>query len=196
MTLFLRQGTYSIHLPFYRLMILAKMSLTGSLMRKGVIAKKKMAGCCHSSLNKTTMSCYELKRQWLTVHMPISCKLKLVMCPMKILSQQPHLHMVFSIHILPRAILILIFCFPSVPASSISHWKQDNGSLSRLMAGTILLGVPSAFEIGLNHCRWIYKHGDHCFQVRTWTSKKGPQVNMDFKVISGNNVRLVNYPSF
>jgi len=54
-----------------------------------------------------------------------------------------------------------------------------------------LLGVPSAFEIGLNHCRWIYKHGDSCFQVRTWTSKKAPRVNMDFKVVSGKNVRLM-----
>jgi cellobiose phosphorylase len=34
-----------------------------------------------------------------------------------------------------------------------------------------LLGVSSAFEMGLNHCRWIYKHGDYCFQVRSWTSK-------------------------
>jgi 1,2-beta-oligoglucan phosphorylase len=54
-----------------------------------------------------------------------------------------------------------------------------------------LLGVPSAFEIGLNHCRWIYKHGDFYFQVRSWTSKTKPQVNMDFKVISGNKVRLL-----
>jgi cellobiose phosphorylase len=54
-----------------------------------------------------------------------------------------------------------------------------------------LLGVPSAFEIGLNHCRWIYKHGDYCFQVRSWTSKKVPQVNMDFKVIRGKNIRLL-----
>lgn len=54
-----------------------------------------------------------------------------------------------------------------------------------------LLGIPSAFEMGLNHCRWIYKHGDYCFQVRTWTSKKFPQVNMDFKVICGKNVRLL-----
>ena len=54
-----------------------------------------------------------------------------------------------------------------------------------------LLGVPSAFEMGLNHCRWIYKHGDHCFQVRTWTSKTAPQVNMDFKVISGKPVNLI-----
>lgn len=54
-----------------------------------------------------------------------------------------------------------------------------------------LLGVPSAFEIGLNHCRWIYKHGEHCFQVRTWTSKTSPRVNMDFKVISGRNIKLL-----
>ena len=54
-----------------------------------------------------------------------------------------------------------------------------------------LLGVPSAFEIGLNHCRWIYKHGDHCFQVRTWTSKAAPQVNVDFAVLSGPNVNLL-----
>jgi len=54
-----------------------------------------------------------------------------------------------------------------------------------------LLGVPSAFEIGLNHCRWIYKSGDHCFQVRSWTSATVPQVNMDFKVISGCKVNLL-----
>ena len=54
-----------------------------------------------------------------------------------------------------------------------------------------LLGVPSAFEMGLNHCRWIYKHGNYCFQVRSWTSKAAPQVNMDFKVISGNKVNLL-----
>jgi cellobiose phosphorylase len=54
-----------------------------------------------------------------------------------------------------------------------------------------LLGVPSAFEMGLNHCRWIYKKGDHCFQIRTWTSKISPQVNMDFKVLSGGKVNLI-----
>ncbi len=54
-----------------------------------------------------------------------------------------------------------------------------------------LLGVPSAFEIGLNHCRWIYKSGDHCFQVRSWPSATVPQVNMDFKVISGCKVNLL-----
>ena len=54
-----------------------------------------------------------------------------------------------------------------------------------------LLGIPSAFEMGLNHCRWVYKHGDHVFQLRTWTSKKAPQVNMDFRVISGSKVKLM-----
>ena len=54
-----------------------------------------------------------------------------------------------------------------------------------------LLGVPSAFEIGLNHCRWIYKHGDSIFQVRTWTSKSDPRVNLDFKVVEGKNIRLL-----
>ena len=53
------------------------------------------------------------------------------------------------------------------------------------------LGVPSAFEIGLNHCRWIYKQGDSCFQIRTWTSKKVSQVNMQFKVLSGGGVNLL-----
>jgi len=51
-----------------------------------------------------------------------------------------------------------------------------------------LLGVPSAFEMGLNHCRWIYKHGEYIFQVRTWTSKVAAQVNVDFRVIDGKTV--------
>lgn len=54
-----------------------------------------------------------------------------------------------------------------------------------------LLGVPSAFEMGLNHCRWIYKSGEYCFQVRTWTSKRVPQVNTDFKVIRGKPLELI-----
>ncbi len=55
----------------------------------------------------------------------------------------------------------------------------------------MLLGVPSAFETGLNSCRWIYKHGDNWFQVRTWTSIKSPRVNMDFRVLSGGGRRLL-----
>lgn len=55
----------------------------------------------------------------------------------------------------------------------------------------ILLGVPSAFETGLNSCRWIYKYGDKLFQVRTWTSIRSPRVNTDFRVLSGEGVRLL-----
>ncbi len=54
-----------------------------------------------------------------------------------------------------------------------------------------LLGVPSAFEMGLNYCRWIYKTNGYCFQVRTWTSVAEPRVNTDFKVINGPKVRLL-----
>lgn len=54
-----------------------------------------------------------------------------------------------------------------------------------------LLGVPSAYEIGLNHCRWIYKHEDTCFQVRSWTSKSTPEIHMDFKVLNGSPVKVL-----
>ncbi|MDX9769792.1 MAG: amylo-alpha-1,6-glucosidase [Tenuifilaceae bacterium] len=54
-----------------------------------------------------------------------------------------------------------------------------------------LLGVPSAYEIGLNHSRWIYKSGNHILQVRTWTSKSSPQVNLDFKDITGYDIDLL-----
>lgn len=54
-----------------------------------------------------------------------------------------------------------------------------------------LLGVPSAFEMGLNFCRWIYKHGDILFQVRTWTTPDKPLINLDFKVLSGMPASLL-----
>jgi cellobiose phosphorylase len=56
--------------------------------------------------------------------------------------------------------------------------------------GEYLLGVPSAFEMGLNHCRWIYKRGSTCLQVRTWTAPGAPRINLDFQVMQGAPVRL------
>jgi cellobiose phosphorylase len=56
--------------------------------------------------------------------------------------------------------------------------------------GEYLLGVPSAFEMGLNHCRWIYKRGGTCIQVCTWTAAGAPRINLDFQVIGGGPVRL------
>jgi len=54
-----------------------------------------------------------------------------------------------------------------------------------------LLGVPSAFETGLNHCRWIYRYGTDIYQVRTWSSKRSHQVNTDFRVIRGKAKRIL-----
>jgi cellobiose phosphorylase len=55
----------------------------------------------------------------------------------------------------------------------------------------MLLGVPSAFEIGLNYCRWIYKEGSNLYQVRTWTSGETAQVNTEFRVLKGGPVSLL-----
>jgi 1,2-beta-oligoglucan phosphorylase len=60
----------------------------------------------------------------------------------------------------------------------------------QLEDGEHLLGVPSAFEMGLNHCRWIYKRGSTCLQVCTWTATDAPRINLDFKVLRGGPVRL------
>lgn len=78
---------------------------------------------------------------------------------------------------------------------STSQFNLENETGQRifvtLKGKTYLLGIPSAFEMGLNHCRWIYKIGDSCFQIRTWTSKEAPQVNMDFKVLKGEKIDLL-----
>jgi cellobiose phosphorylase len=82
--------------------------------------------------------------------------------------------------------------FLSICSSQFNHTPETGQRIFVELDGCqYLLGVPSAFEIGLNHCRWIYKHKEYCFQVRTWTSKTAPRVNMDFKVLSGQNVRII-----
>jgi cellobiose phosphorylase len=53
-----------------------------------------------------------------------------------------------------------------------------------------LLGVPSAFEMGLNHCRWIYKWGEHVLQVCTWAASNAPHIHLAVKVLRGGPVRL------
>jgi len=62
--------------------------------------------------------------------------------------------------------------------------------LVELEDGEHLLGVPSAFEMGLNHCRWIYKRGSRCIQVCTWTSPRAPLVHLEVQVLRGGPVRL------
>jgi len=54
-----------------------------------------------------------------------------------------------------------------------------------------LLAVPSAFEMGLNHCRWLYKTGTHLFEVRSWASLKENRITMDFRVLEGKAVSIL-----
>lgn len=54
-----------------------------------------------------------------------------------------------------------------------------------------LLGAPSAFEMGLNNCRWIYRYDNRYLQVRTWTSKRAAQVNTEFRVLRGKGMRII-----
>jgi cellobiose phosphorylase len=69
-------------------------------------------------------------------------------------------------------------------------WQSGQRLILTLDGQEYLLGVPSAFEMGLNYCRWIYRLGGYIFQVRTWTSKKHPQINLEFKVLKGDPVKV------
>lgn len=60
----------------------------------------------------------------------------------------------------------------------------------RIGGNYLLLGVPSAFETGLNFCRWIYKSGETLIQIRSWTSKSVAQINLDFRVLKGERLAL------
>lgn len=82
--------------------------------------------------------------------------------------------------------------FLSICSSQFNLEPQTGQRIFVELAGKkYLLGVPSAYEIGLNHCRWIYKQGKTCFQVRSWTSKSTPEIHMDFKVLNGGPVKLL-----
>lgn len=78
----------------------------------------------------------------------------------------------------------------SVCTNPLTPALEGQRILLQLEDGEYLLGVPSAFEIGLNHCRWIYKHGSRLLQVCTWTSAREPRVDLDVKVLRGRPVRL------
>jgi cellobiose phosphorylase len=107
-----------------------------------------------------------------------------------IVSTTAYAHGVFNSHLAQGNTNFNIFL--SV-ASSQFNLSPETGQriFAEIDGQTYLLGVPSAFEMGLNFCRWIYKHNDYCIQVRTWTSCKAPQVNLDVKILSGNIARLL-----
>lgn len=54
-----------------------------------------------------------------------------------------------------------------------------------------LLGIPSAFEMGLNVCRWIYKWGDTIIEVKTETEIHAPLIHTTFAVLKGNPCRII-----
>lgn len=80
--------------------------------------------------------------------------------------------------------LLSVCTNPSAPA------LEGQRIFVRLGDGEYLLGVPSAFEIGLNCCRWIYKRGSVCLEVCTWTSVGEPRVDLTFKALRGGAVAL------
>ena len=54
-----------------------------------------------------------------------------------------------------------------------------------------LLGIPSAFEMGLNSCRWIYKWNEKVLEVKTETYVQSPVAQLTFNVLSGEKVKLI-----
>ena len=120
----------------------------------------KMAGCCRSSAYKTTMSCCGRKRSWLTGRMRTLCKPGPGMCRMKALCPPPAFAFgVFNSHLTQGNTNFNVLL--SVCTSQFNLAPETGQRIFVEMDGRrYLLGVPSAFEMGLNHCRWIYKHGN------------------------------------
>ncbi|MBK9291023.1 MAG: hypothetical protein IPM52_05300 [Bacteroidetes bacterium] len=59
----------------------------------------------------------------------------------------------------------------------------------------LLLGLPSAFEMGFNYCRWIYHIEDIVVEVVTWTSTEIHRVNFRLRVLQGalTDFRITNH---
>lgn len=54
-----------------------------------------------------------------------------------------------------------------------------------------LLGIPSAFEMGLDFCRWIYKFNEGVFEIITKSSVENPVFETTFKVLEGTEIELI-----
>jgi 1,2-beta-oligoglucan phosphorylase len=57
--------------------------------------------------------------------------------------------------------------------------------------GYALLGLPSAFEMGLNSARWIYKGDDLTILVRVWTSMRDPACFLEISVENSVDVEFL-----
>lgn len=80
--------------------------------------------------------------------------------------------------------LLSVCTFPLAPT------LEGQRIFVQLPEGETLLGVPSAFEMGLNACRWIYKFGATSIQVCTWTDSQAPRVHLDVQVLRGGPLKL------
>ena len=54
-----------------------------------------------------------------------------------------------------------------------------------------LLGMPSAFEMGLNSCRWLYKKGGQIIVITTGTSVNTPVISLTMEVLKGDPVEFL-----
>jgi CRISPR-associated protein Csx3 len=57
--------------------------------------------------------------------------------------------------------------------------------------GEELLGVPSAFEMGPNSARWLYRAADRTVSITTTTALDGPACRFDAEVLAGGPLELV-----
>jgi len=53
------------------------------------------------------------------------------------------------------------------------------------------LGIPSAFEMGLTHARWIYHIADHLIQITTRVHPENPECRLEIAVIAGAPIRFL-----
>ncbi len=106
-----------------------------------------------------------------------------------IMSTNPYAFGVFNSHITQGNTNFNIFL--SVCSGQFNLVKETGQRIFVSIGNeTWLLGVPSAFEMGLNHCRWIYKFGEQILQVRTWTDPHSANIHTDVKVLSGGEIDL------
>lgn len=59
--------------------------------------------------------------------------------------------------------------------------------------GYKMLAMPSAFEMGLNFCRWIYKGRDEKIIVRVWAAADSPAIVLDVHVNCGTHDFIVTH---
>jgi 1,2-beta-oligoglucan phosphorylase len=82
--------------------------------------------------------------------------------------------------------------FLSTPHSYLSLLRGNGQRVFVELAGAWhLLDVPSAFEMGPQFCRWIYKHADGLIAVRSEAAIDRHELTLSLEVMSGSSVRFL-----